>query len=207
MKEYDDTMKEQLEQGVLEIVQNPMQHEGKLYYLPHHPVIKENSLNTKMRIVFDASSGKPSLNDCLFRGKVYAGQDERAIIAIWARIRLMPHILTMDLAKAFLQVVLRKEDRDACRILWPTNPTNNDKPQILRFKRITFGLSPSPYLLGATIEYHLEKYNSQTAKNLIRTSYVDNYILEVKEPDLIQETVKEVRDMFWSAGFNCRQFG
>lgn len=42
--------------------------EAKVHYLPHRPVFKESSENTKVRPVFDASAhvkGSPSLNECL----------------------------------------------------------------------------------------------------------------------------------------------
>lgn len=41
------------------------------YYMPHREVIREESLTTKLRVVFDASShaqGFPSLNDCCDKG-------------------------------------------------------------------------------------------------------------------------------------------
>ena len=41
------------------------------YYLPHHAVLREDKVTTKLRVVFDASShedGCPSLNDCLLTG-------------------------------------------------------------------------------------------------------------------------------------------
>ena len=95
-------MREQIEQGILERVYHSRQIDGeRVYYIPHQPVFKESSTTTKMRIVFDASSGKPSLNDLLYRGKVYAGKDDKAIPAIILRARLMPILISMDLARAW----------------------------------------------------------------------------------------------------------
>jgi len=42
-----------------------------VYYLPHHAVMKESSITTKLRVVFDGSapsSSGLSLNDILYRG-------------------------------------------------------------------------------------------------------------------------------------------
>ena len=51
------------------------QPNGKGYYLPHEPVIRENAESTKMRIVYDASAksncSSPLLNKCLETGQHY----------------------------------------------------------------------------------------------------------------------------------------
>ncbi|GFY40526.1 uncharacterized protein TNIN_134281 [Trichonephila inaurata madagascariensis] len=54
-EEYDGVFKEWLEEGVIEMVPD---HElnSKGHYLPHHPVFKPDSVTTKIRPVFDASS-------------------------------------------------------------------------------------------------------------------------------------------------------
>ena len=42
---------------------------GEHHYLPHHPVVKETKDNTKVHIVFDASttSEGPRLDECLYK--------------------------------------------------------------------------------------------------------------------------------------------
>jgi len=42
--------------------------ENRCYYLPHHPVFREDSITTKLRVVFDASAkttSNNSLNDLM----------------------------------------------------------------------------------------------------------------------------------------------
>ncbi|HEX4852286.1 MAG TPA: reverse transcriptase domain-containing protein, partial [Puia sp.] len=210
LKEYHNIMLEQLDQGILEEVPANTDEppawmpDGRRYYMPHQAVIKETSSTTKLRIVYDASSGRPSLNDCLHRGKVYAGQGDKAVMAILARVRLMPHVLSMDLEKAFLQINLRKEDRDSNRLLWPVDPSKSDFARVLRFTRVTFGIIASPYLLGATIEHHLNQHTDSIAKKLIRGSYVDNFIIGLETPSELQTVAAKSRDIFLSGGFNCR---
>ena len=69
---YDQIIHSQLKEGFIEKVKNPYRHTGTLHYIPHHPVIKEERVTTKIRIVYDASarvsSDVPSLNDCLYVG-------------------------------------------------------------------------------------------------------------------------------------------
>ncbi len=67
--EYDAIIQDQLEEGIVEPAHEPPS--GTVFYLPHHPVIRESAESTKMRIVYDASSktgSQPSLNDCLNTG-------------------------------------------------------------------------------------------------------------------------------------------
>lgn len=50
---------------------------GKVYYIPHHPVIRRDKETTKVRIVYGASARKsgPSLNDFLYTGPSLNTQD------------------------------------------------------------------------------------------------------------------------------------
>ena len=43
---------------------------GNIYYLPHRPVVKDDRVTSKVRIMFDANSKieGPLLNDCLYLG-------------------------------------------------------------------------------------------------------------------------------------------
>ncbi|XP_037509595.1 uncharacterized protein LOC119386346 [Rhipicephalus sanguineus] len=85
--------------------------------MPHKEVIREQALTTKVRVVFDASSrarGCKSLNECLEKGdNLY--QD---LVKILLRFRTHPIAITADIEKAFLQISIKEEDRDAFRFLW-----------------------------------------------------------------------------------------
>ena len=92
LREYDSIIKSQLQQGIAEIVE-PLQEEsgiqeesGRVHYLPHHAVIRQDKETTKLRIVYDASarSGESlSLNNCLFTGQKF----EQKILDILIRFR------------------------------------------------------------------------------------------------------------------------
>ncbi|XP_062542528.1 uncharacterized protein LOC134210503 [Armigeres subalbatus] len=55
-EEYHDFMREYLSLGHMRLVESDDVNHSHIYYLPHHPVIKEASTTTKVRVVFDGSA-------------------------------------------------------------------------------------------------------------------------------------------------------
>ncbi|XP_044165250.1 uncharacterized protein LOC122949186 [Acropora millepora] len=111
LKEYDSVIKEQLKNGIVEVVGKPADGEvGKTHYLPHHAVIRRDKATTKLRVVYDASarSNGAALNDCLYTGPPLAEN----IFDILLRFRASRIALTGDVEKAFLMVSIAEEDRD-----------------------------------------------------------------------------------------------
>ena len=70
LREHDTVIKEQLQRGIVQIVEKPCEGEvGKVHYIPHHAVMRRDKATTKLRVVYDASarSNGVLLNDCLHR--------------------------------------------------------------------------------------------------------------------------------------------
>ena len=114
-------------------------------------------MTSKLRIVYDASarSNGPSLNDCLHTGPNFG----QSIFDILLRFRLHNVALAGDIEKAFLMVAVDEEDRDALRFLW-IRDISGESPELLflRFARVVFGVTTSPFLLNATINSHMKKF-------------------------------------------------
>lgn len=133
--------------------------------MPHKEVIREQALTTKVRIVFDASShakGCNSLNECLENGdNLY--QDLGKIL----RFRTHRIAMLADIEKAFLQISIKEEDRDAFRFLWfqEGNPPEFSVSQLQewRMTHVPFGAMCSPFLLTATILHHLKSVAAEQA--------------------------------------------
>ena len=50
---------------------------------------------------------------------------------------------------------------------------------VLKFARVVFGVSSSPFLLNATIKHHVEKYTSlypELVRDLLRSIYIDDIV-------------------------------
>ena len=169
---YHDLILEMMDADFIEKVSDYKSQES-VHYLPHSSVTKD-SVTTPIRIVFDASArlGQgPSLNDCLLTGPTLTGHIVETIL----RFRVGKYAYSADISKAFLRIGLQPEDRDYTRFLWFQDPFNA-KPDVVayRFKSVLFGACCSPFLLQATIDYHLQKSDDPLAEVLRKSFYVDN---------------------------------
>ena len=130
----------------------------KVHYLAHQAVIRKESTTTKVRVVYDALSreGKlgTSLNDCLHVGPSL----NPLLFNILLRFRENRVVLGGEIEKAFLNVEVDVLDRDCLRFLWMEKPPDLSRIAVYRFCRVLFGVNASPFLLNATIRYHLKKY-------------------------------------------------
>ena len=207
---YNEQLLEQLNLGFIEKVQNLDHHEGVLHYMPHFPVFKSDSATTKMRIVYDASARmspkSPSLNDCLHTGPNLM-QD---LTGILLKFRTHKKAFSADIEKAFLQIELNSLDRDVTRFLWlrdinqPVDSKSN--LEAYRFCRVLFGATPSPFLLNATIQYHLSQKDNWVARDLMENMYMDNVITGTDCDNKSLEYYSLSRRYLQEAGMNLRQW-
>ena len=179
LKEYNAVIRSQIEQGIMEPVESTAEPDiSDVHYLPHHAVVRRDKETTKLRTVYDASarSTGASLNDCLHAGPKF----EQQIFDILLRFRIHSIAFIADIKKAFLMVSLAPEDREFVRFLWGDDPFKNEpKLQVLRFARVVFGVSLSPFLLNATIRHHLERHvdtHKDLVEKILRSIYVNDVV-------------------------------
>ena len=209
LEQYDSIIQDQIVQGIVQPVENPDVAEvGKVHYLPHHAVVRQDKETTKLRVVYDASakSDGPSLNNCLYTGPKF---DQR-IMDILQRFHMHKIALTADIEKAFLMISMSEKDRDVLRFLW-VDDILKDQPsvRVFRFTRVVFGVSSSPFLLNATVSHHLNKYSPshpQLVKNLSQSTYVDDIVSGAKNDDDAYLLYKESKSLLKAGGFNLRKF-
>ena len=77
---------------------------------------------------------------------------------------------------------------------------------VYRFCRVPFGLICSPFLLAATIKYHLQKEDSSLATHIQNNIYVDYVLIGVKSANEAYEKYKEAKMMFEKASMNLREW-
>ncbi|GFX61308.1 integrase catalytic domain-containing protein [Trichonephila clavipes] len=201
-EEYQDVLDLWLSGKIIEEVNDDK--ENFVHYLPHRPVIKENC-TSKIRPVFDASArtkGSPSLNDCLEKGPNFI----EVIPTILNRFRKYKIGVISDIEKAFLQIGVREQDRDFLRLMW-YDRENRDHIKIYRHRRVVFGVTSSPFLLGATLNHHLDNAhgNFDNVPKILRKSfYVDNCVTSFETEEQLQKFIVESKILLSSAHFNLR---
>ncbi|EYC07260.1 hypothetical protein Y032_0071g556 [Ancylostoma ceylanicum] len=213
LKDIDRIFKEQLEQGIIELVPETMQHNSrrnKVHYLAYQVVHTPEKRTTPKRIVFDASAhpvGKPSLNDVLYQGPLILPN----ILGMLVRFRVGQIATIADIEKAFLQVRLHEDDRDVTRFLWVrdvTCPLQEDNILTFRLTRVTFGLNASPFLLAATISFHLDnaKQSREITEEIKDNLYVDNLLMTAETREEALQQYRETKEIFESLKMNMREF-
>ncbi|XP_055951584.1 uncharacterized protein LOC129987651 [Argiope bruennichi] len=198
---YADLFKKWIADGVIEEIEH--KKELNVYYLPHRPVFKENSITTKVRLVFDTSAhikGIPTLNACLESGPNLIELVPSLLNRFWK----FPVGITSDIEQAFLQIGIRERDKDYLRFL---SKTKDKGMKIYRHRRVVFGVTCSPLLLAVTLNYHLEKAPEEflnTAEILKNSFYVDNCVCSLKNIDEADKFIVESQALVFLGKFNLR---
>ncbi|KAI5730887.1 hypothetical protein M8J77_001593 [Diaphorina citri] len=206
---YGKVLEEWQKAGIIEEV--PLDERDKpAHYLPHHHVIKPGS-TTPIRPVFDASAkemGKCSLNECLDSGPNLIEKIPSAL----AKFRQRKIGVSGDITKAFLQISVAPNDRDFLRFLWQTT---DGQLKVFRHCRVLFGASPSPFLLEACINLHIDttlslckegksNYSIELLELLKNSFYVDNCLASVDDIDQAQSFITLASSVMIERGFELR---
>ena len=211
LNQYCEIIQLQLTSGIIkEVDDNQLETENRRHYLPHHPVITPYKASTKVRIVFDASvkvsKGVKSLNECLYKGPINLPD----MCGILLRFHTYYIVILGDIEKAFLQIGIKEQERDVTRFLWFKDPNKPQKVEgnlcIYRFCRVPFGIICNPFLLEATLRYHLNKEGTDIANMICDNIYVDNISVGASSVQEAYNIYKQAKQIFERASMNLRQW-
>ena len=129
--------------------------------------------------------------------------------SILMRFLIFPVGLIADIEKAFLQILLAEEDGDVTRFLWMNGingEVNDNNMQHMRFRRVLFGPSPSPFLMNATIQHHLCTYDEYDwgVVKVKNSLYLNNLISGVEMDEKGSYFYSHAKDVFNAEGMNLR---
>lgn len=189
-EQYVAFMDDYLQSGHMSRVPTIDLCKGK-YYIPHHCVLRPESVTTKLRVVFDASaqdSTNTSLNDRMLTGpKLQAN-----IMALLLKFRVHFVVFTADMRQMYRQISVRDSDRDFQRIFWRSDTTY--PVQEYRLNTVTYGVSSAPFLACRTIRQLVadEGHDFPLASQILSSDvYVDDIVSGSGTISEVQQMKKE----------------
>ncbi|XP_055604940.1 uncharacterized protein LOC129753170 [Uranotaenia lowii] len=210
-KQYEEFMEEYVHLGHMQkIVELKDESCQKLVikrcFLPHHPVVKEASTTTKVRVVFDAScktSSGVSLNDGLLNGPVIQ-DDLRSIIL---RCRTKQVMVVADIEKMFRQINIAEDDRPLQSILWRSSP--KEEISIYELRTVTYGTKPAPFLATRTLQQLAtdgKEVFPLAARAVLNDTYMDDVITGSDTVEEASELQVQLDALMSSGGFRLRKY-
>lgn len=205
-QDYNDFLTEYEDMGHMKQVDPTDDKTTNCYYLPHHPVFKQSSTTTKMRVVFDAScktSKGTSLNDILRVGPTI----QQDLFSIMLRFRTHKVAFIADINKMYRQVNIHPQDYNYQRILWRKNPQHPIKEYQLT--TVTYGTAPAPYLATRCLQqlaFDTANKYPMASEVIQRDFYMDDCI---SGTDNVEDAIKlqeELREILNSGGFQLRKW-
>jgi len=175
-------------------------------YIPHHPVIRDSSVTTHLRVVFNAScstTNTTSLNDHMLIGpklQAYLA----SVILRWRQFR---YVYSADITKMYRQILVDNRDIDYQRILWSENDTEN--LQAYQLLTVTYGTASAPFLALRVLRQLINDDGdtlplaAQVLKNNI---YVDDVLFGTDDIPLLCQIRDQVCELLGRGKFELRKW-
>lgn len=174
------------------------------YFMPHHGVLRENSLTTKLRTVFDCSavtSTGLSFNDIQHIGPTV--QDD--LLSILIRFRQHKFVVTSDIEKMYRQIYVNNKQRCLQQIFWRSHPSQPIKQY--KLNTVTYGTASAPYLATrCLVQLGQECTNEDVREAILHDFYVDDYISGHDDEKTLIQICKGVIQTLEGARFHLRKW-
>ncbi|XP_030757751.1 uncharacterized protein LOC115883521 [Sitophilus oryzae] len=174
------------------------------YYLPHHAVIKNCSITTKCRVVFDASAKSSSgfsLNNVQYVGPT----NQQDVFSILTRFRIHEFVLTGDISKMYRQVLIDSNETKFQKIFWRSQ--SDEKINVYKLNTVTYGTASAPYL-GVRCLFQIADENENKfpiVSNIIkRDFYMDDVLTGSDSIEELLQIQKDLVNLLSSYGFELR---
>lgn len=205
-KAYVSFMDEYETSGHMEEVKQPSVDVGNFNYIPHHAVLRPDSVSTPLRAVFDAScrdSNGLSLNDTLLAGpKLQAN-----IFDILTRFRWHNVVFTGDIKAMYRQILVSDKDAEYQRILWRRSTDSPVKD--FKLTTVTYGVKSAPYqALRSIAQLAKDTAVAYPTGSLVlgRDIYVDDVVTGADSIEQALLLRSELSRILSSGGFHLRKW-
>lgn len=178
----------------------PEEMATKGYYIPHHPLLK------KFRIVKDGSckttNGK-SVNDIQLAGP---NLQEKLMYILW-RFRFHRYVLSADIKKMFLQILLNDKDLRYHKIFWRFGKEEPLREYVLL--TVTFGMKSSPYLANKCMLTLADIYKDEfplASRATILERYIDDFMSGADTIETLFQLYEQLKTMLSTAKFELAKW-
>nr|CAI5865091.1 unnamed protein product [Callosobruchus analis] len=170
------------------------------YFMPHHGVLKENNLTTKLRTVFNASS--PSTTGVSLNSLQMVGPSlQPDLLDILLSFRFHEIVLSSDIKMMYRMVLINPDQRRFQKIIWRESP---DQPI-----SVTYGTASGSFLAIRSlfqVANEVEDKFPDIAKIIRTNMYVDDLLTGAKSVDHAQQICSQIYDILNSRGFQLRKW-
>lgn len=201
---YVESMNDYFELG--HAVCAPLPAAERSCFLPHLAVIKDDSLTTKTRVVFNASSKTAnhlSLNDNLMVGPVI----QRDLVTKILRFRLHPYVFICDIEKMYRQIKIHRDDWELQRFVWRER---EDEPiRDCCLTTVTFGQASAPFTATRALQMLAEDVRNEfpvAAQILLEEAYVDDIHFGARTMEDLLSGSRQLIEALNSASFSLRKW-
>ncbi|XP_077974180.1 uncharacterized protein LOC120329794 [Styela clava] len=204
--EYKSFVKDMIDNGYAEKVNNSGECDGKTWYLSHHGV--RHPEKKSLRVVFDCSAKFSGLclNDVLLQGPDLANN----LVGVLARFRKQSVAIQGDIRAMFHQVKVSEPHRDFLRFLWWRNGDVSQPVACFRMTSFLFGTICSPscanFALKRTAEDNKEDFSESTVTAVYDAFYVDDFLDSKPNAEEAIDHVKNVRNLVSKGGFEITKW-
>lgn len=203
-RQYVDFMEEYHKLGHMSQMEEDDTNEGS--YLPHHAVVNDSSLTTKLRVVFDASartSNGLSFNDIQACGP----QIQDNLFNVVVRFRCQPFVLTADITKMYRQIEVTPKQRCLQKILWRSAPTEDVRT--FRLNTITYGTKSASFLATRCLKEiaNINRAKYPKASSIIESDfYVDDLLTGSDDVEDLHELKAQLEFLLAGGCFTLRKW-
>ncbi|XP_068989249.1 uncharacterized protein [Neodiprion pinetum] len=203
---YSSLLREYRELGHMRRAINISKDISRVFYLPHHGVVRDSSSTTKLRVVFNGAERTNlglSLNDNLLVGpKVQI--DLADVLLHW---RQYPVAFSSYIVKMYRQILVHNDDRDFQRILWREEP---ELPiQEYQLTTVTYGLASAPYLAIRVLHQLVQDEGKQypfASHVILENTYVDDILSGAEDVDQGRKKINELNQLLKTGGFELQKW-
>lgn len=203
-EEYSNFIKEYVDLGHMTKTDGPSVQE---YFLPHHCLIKQNALTTKLRVVFDGSCKTDtgiSLNDTLMVGPTV----QQDLFSIIMRFRTHKIAVHADIQKMYRMIQVNPSHRQFQKILWRNSPSDPLETYLLN--TVTYGTASASFSAIRTLnQLTLDEeqfFSPEIIATVRKDFYVDDLLSGGDDIEQVANLVQEVTKLLSRGSFKLHKW-